>query len=121
MIALLVALGAAVGAPARFLIDRAVQRRHPGSVPGGTLTVNTVACVLLGAVTGLSAHLGLDVVALLGTGFCGTLSTYSTFSFESMTLAATGHRGRAALYVCASLVAGIGGAALAWTVAGALG
>jgi CrcB protein len=114
----MVALGAAVGAPARYLVDREVQRRNRGAFPAGTLTVNAVACVVLGFLTGLGAHASRPVVALIGTGFCATLSTYSTFSFETMRLWADRLRVRAAAYVAVSLLAGIGGAALAWTIAG---
>jgi CrcB protein len=50
----------------------------------------------------------------VGTGFCGALSTYSTFSYETMRLAQDGARVYAAANVAVSLVAGIGAAALGW-------
>ena len=52
MTAVLVMLGAAVGAPLRYLTDRAIQARTPGSFPWGTLTVNVVGSLVLGVVIG---------------------------------------------------------------------
>ncbi|RKS80421.1 CrcB protein [Motilibacter peucedani] len=117
MTALMVALGAAVGAPARYLTDRAVQRRHPSPFPWGTLVVNVVGSFVLGVVVsaGSRGH-EATVVALLGTGFCGALTTYSTFSWETLRLVERGEGGVAALNVVASVVAGLVAAALGWAV-----
>ena len=87
MIALLVALGAAVGAPARYLTDRAVQRAHDTLFPWGTLSVNVAASLVLGVLAGAGAHLPASTMALVGTGFCGSLSTFSTFGYETTRLA----------------------------------
>ena len=115
MIALWVALGAAVGAPARYLTDRALQRRVPMRLPLGTLVVNLVACFVLGAVVGAS-NLSPAVAALVGTGFCGALSTWSTFAFEIVGLARASERALAGLYLVLSLVAGLGLAAFGYAV-----
>ena len=120
MIALMIALGAAVGAPARYLTDRAIQSRHETVFPWGTLTVNIVASLILGVVTGAGAHADPNIAALIGTGFCGALSTYSTFSYETMRLAQDGARFYAAANVAVSLVAGIGAAAFGWSLGLAL-
>ncbi len=116
----MVAIGALIGAPARYLTDRAIQSRRSGAFPWGTLTVNLIACLILGVVVGLSGHLSATLAALLGTGLCGTLSTYSTFSYETMRLYGDGARLRAVLNVALSLVGGIGAAALGWTIGMAL-
>ncbi|MCW2878469.1 MAG: chromosome condensation protein CrcB [Sphaerisporangium sp.] len=105
MIALLVAAGAAVGAPLRYLTDRAVQARHDAAFPFGTLTVNVAGSALLGFLAALPA--GEGVMALLGSGFCGALTTYSTFGYETLRLAETGARLLAVLNVAASVVAGL--------------
>ncbi len=107
---LLVALGAAVGAPLRYLTDRMVQARHDSVFPWGTLTVNVTGSLLLGLVAALPTNASLT--ALVGTGFCGALTTYSTFSYETLRLAQGGSRFYAAANVVASLVAGLGAAAL---------
>jgi fluoride exporter len=78
MTALLVALGAAVGAPLRYLTGRALDARFPW----GTLTVNLLGSALLGALVG--AAVDGHALALLGTGFCGGLTTYSTFAVQSV-------------------------------------
>ncbi|GAA3441890.1 fluoride efflux transporter CrcB [Planomonospora venezuelensis] len=108
MSALLVALGAAVGAPLRYLADRAVQARHDATFPWGTFTVNTAGSALLG----LLLALPVDgwVTALAGTGFCGALTTYSTFAYETVRLAGNGERLRAILNVAASIAGGLGAA-----------
>jgi CrcB protein len=108
---LVVAAGAAVGAPLRYLTDRAVQTRHESDFPYGTLLVNVVACLVLGFVTGRSG-LSTAALALVGTGFCGALSTYSTYSFETVRLAEDGEWGSAALNVLASVGAGLAAASL---------
>jgi CrcB protein len=124
MTLLLVVLGAAVGAPLRYLVDRAVQLRHDSEFPWGTCAVNVVACLVLGIVAGavVAGAAGSGTEALLGTGLCGALSTYSTFSFETLRLAETGNRTLAVMNVVVSVGAGFGaaiiGAAIAATIWG---
>jgi CrcB protein len=109
---LLVIVGAAVGAPLRYLTDRFVQARHDTAFPWGTFAVNVSGCVILGFVAGAaaegaaSAHLQL----LLGTGLCGALTTYSTFSYETLRLTEGGARFYALANVVGSLAAGLGAA-----------
>jgi fluoride exporter len=112
---LLVALGAAVGAPARYLADRAVQRRFGSRFPWGTFAVNVVGCFVLGLVAG-SRMVPAGIVTLVGTGFCGALTTYSTFSWESLRLAEDGPGWRALAYTLGSTAVGLGAAALGWIV-----
>jgi CrcB protein len=121
VIALMVALGALVGAPARYMTDRAVQSRHDTAFPWGTLTVNIVASVVLGMLTGAASHVDPHVIALVGTGFCGALSTYSTFSYETLRLTVEGARFYAVANVVLSVVAGIGAAALGLSIGMSLG
>ncbi|WP_414166508.1 fluoride efflux transporter CrcB [Streptoverticillium reticulum] len=107
---LLVIMGAVVGAPARYLTDRAVQRRHDTVFPWGTFTVNVIGCLILGLVTGAVAAgaASSHVQLLLGTGLCGALTTYSTFSCETLRLAEDGARFFAVANVLGSVVAGLG-------------
>jgi CrcB protein len=115
MTAVLVFLGAAVGAPLRYLTDRLVQSRHDSLFPWGTFTVNLVGCLVLGALTG--AAVANPVLAVGGTGFCGALTTYSTFSYETVRLAERRAYFYAVMNVVVSVVAGLGAALLAYTVA----
>ncbi|WP_018504732.1 fluoride efflux transporter CrcB [Parafrankia discariae] len=108
MTVLLVALGAAVGAPLRYLTDRAVQSRHSSVFPWGTLTVNTVGSLLLGFLVGLPAS--SEVLSVAGTGLCGALTTYSTFSYETLRLAGNGTRRQAVANVVVSLAVGLAAA-----------
>lgn len=114
---LLVAAGAAVGAPLRYLLDRAVQRRHESDFPWGTLAVNVVGSLVLGVLVGLPAPAGLS--ALLGVGFCGALTTYSTFGYETVRLLQNRTYLFAAMNVVVSLLAGLGAAYLGITIAAA--
>jgi CrcB protein len=116
---LLVLVGGAFGAPLRYLTDRAVQARHDAVFPWGTFTVNVVGSLILGALTGavLSGAAGPGVQLLLGTGFCGALTTYSTLSYETLRLAETGALFFAAANVIASIVAGLGAVFVGLTLA----
>ncbi|NJP34438.1 fluoride efflux transporter CrcB [Micromonospora thermarum] len=115
MTMLLIALGAAVGAPLRYLTDRAVQARFGTAFPWGTLTVNVAGSTLLGFLVGIPVSPAVG--ALLGTGLCGALTTYSTFSYETLRLARSDRPGRALgnalLSVPATLTAATVGYALA--------
>ncbi|MGP3987625.1 fluoride efflux transporter CrcB [Streptomyces sp. 3N207] len=119
---LLVISGAAVGAPLRYLTDRAVQARHDALFPWGTFLVNVTACLLLGLLTGaaLEGAASSNVQLLLGTGLCGALSTYSTFSYETLRLAEQGAARYALLNMAASLAAGLGAAYAGVTMARAV-
>ncbi|KES04292.1 chromosome condensation protein CrcB [Streptomyces toyocaensis] len=119
---LYVVLGAMVGAPLRYLTDRAVQSRHDSVFPWGTFTVNVTGSFVLGLLTGAAAAgaAGSDLRLLLGTGLCGALTTYSTFSYETLRLAGTGARRYAAVNVVASVVAGVGAAFAGAALAGAV-
>ncbi|GHB39520.1 putative fluoride ion transporter CrcB 2 [Streptomyces viridiviolaceus] len=119
---LLVVAGAMVGAPLRYLTDRAVQSRHDSVFPWGTFVVNVVGCLVLGLLTGaaVAGAAGSRLQLLLGTGLCGALTTYSTFSYETLRLAETGARLHAAANVVASVAAGLGAAFAGVTLAEAL-
>ncbi|WP_322779517.1 fluoride efflux transporter CrcB [Frankia sp. Cas4] len=116
---LLVILGAMVGAPVRYLTDRAVQTRHGTVFPWGTFTVNVIASGVLGVVTGaVSAGAASSRVALLvGTGLCGALSTYSTFSYETLRLAQDGARLLAVANAVVSVLAAVGAAVIGMALA----
>jgi CrcB protein len=112
--AYLVGAGAAIGAVLRFATGRYVggvagDRRFPY----GTFTVNVVGSFVLALVTFLGA--GEDVLLLVGTGACGSYTTFSSFSVDTVRLWETGERRLAAWYASANLLGalvGIGAAAL---------
>ena len=97
------------GAVARYLLDRAVADRAQGVFPWGTLVINLTGSFLLGVITGLALHHGLPKAGkiVLGTGFCGAYTTFSTFSYETVRLIEEGSLAEAALNVGASLIVGL--------------
>jgi CrcB protein len=122
MTALLVVLGAAIGAPLRYLADRAVQARHESVFPWGTFTVNVTGSFILGFLIHGAAvhHVPGSVSALLGTGLCGALTTYSTFGYETVRLLEDRFRAYALLNIVAGIGAGLGAAFCGIAAAGAL-
>ena len=122
MIVLAVLAGGMIGAPARYLADRLVQARHDSVFPWGTFAVNVGGSAILGFLLGAERHLGLPplVFALLGTGFCGGLTTFSTFGYETLRLLEDGALAEASLNVIGSLAAGVVMAWLGFRLAGVL-
>jgi fluoride exporter len=95
-----VALGGAVGSVVRYIVGLAVQSRNGVDFPVGTLLVNLSGCLLLGFLI----HYALaapaitpELRALLTTGLCGGYTTFSTFSYETVTLMQDGDWRRATL------------------------
>jgi fluoride exporter len=122
VIILAVLAGGLVGAAARYLADRAVQVRHDSVFPLGTFAVNMAGSALLGFLLGAQRHLGLPpaVFALLGTGFCGGLTTFSTFGYETLRLLEDGAVAEAGINVIGSLAVGVLLAWLGFQLAGLL-
>lgn len=97
MTGLLVALGAGMGAPLRFLAGRRLDRR----LHWGTLAVNLVGSFVLGVLVG--GAVSGNAFALLGTGFCGGLTTYSAFAVQAAGAGPVRGPGYAALSVLGCL------------------
>jgi CrcB protein len=116
-IAFLVA--AAIGAPARYLVDGFVQDRTTAAFPWGTFVVNVTGCFALGVLTGLALYHGLDPTARLvvGTGGIGAYTTFSTFTFETIRLAEEGAVADAVRNVGGSFVVGLAAASLGLAIA----
>ncbi|MEU0314063.1 fluoride efflux transporter CrcB [Nocardioides sp. NPDC006273] len=122
MTALLVLLGGAVGAPARYLTDLYVREWLGADFPWGTMAVNAVGSLVLGLLAGAAAGgvLPAWVLTLAGTGFCGALTTFSTFSYETVRLAEDGRWRSAALNVVGSLAVGAIAVSLGWVAGSAI-
>lgn len=78
MRALLIAIGAGIGAPLRYLIDQGVKRSRKYHLPIETLFINVLGSFVLGITLHRDAKLGY----LFGTGFAGAFTTWSAFALE---------------------------------------
>lgn len=90
---ILVFLGGGLGSIARFLVSKAYAAWNP-SFPFATLTANFLSCIVFGLIIMLGAdklNLNPTLKLLMLTGFCGGLSTYSSFTFETVELFKTGN------------------------------
>jgi fluoride exporter len=109
LVVLCVALGGLIGAPTRFLVDRYVADRVESDLPYGTFAINVSGSFLLGLLTGLglAGDMPVLVKALIGTGFCGAYTTFSTWSFETVRLVEEGELLAAFLNASVSLALGL--------------
>ena len=119
MLLLGIAVAGAVGAPARFLLEYAVGERWTPRWPVGTFLVNVTGSFVLGLLTGLALYHALPSApkTVLGTGFCGAYTTFSTFTYETVRLAERRDARAVTVNVLASLVVPVLAAALGWAVA----
>ena len=119
MTPLLVMAGARAGAPLRLLADRVAVARRGRTTSLGTLVVNVTGSAVMGVVLGWTAAPAW-VVALVGTGFCGPLTTFSTVGYDVVRLIEERTVARALAYLTATLVLGVGVAAAGYGVGGSL-
>lgn len=113
MLALGVAFAGACGAVARYLVDGWVQNAWRGPFPAGTFVVNMSGSAVLGIITGWVLARGgapVEAKALLGTGFVGAYTTFSTLTYESLRLTRDGARGYALLNLTLSMTLGLAAA-----------
>ena len=106
---LMAGLGGFVGTCCRYLINRTFLVIWRAPFPLATFTINVIGCFLFGLIMAILSKNGMissRLNALLITGFCGGFTTFSTFSFETFTLAGNGEISTSLFYVIASVVAG---------------
>jgi fluoride exporter len=99
--ALYVALFGAAGTLCRYLLSAAVQRLFGGRFPSGTLAVNIIGSLAIGAVMAFYASRGADsrVRLMLAGGFLGGFTTYSAFAWETLVLFQQRTPGMAVIYM----------------------
>ncbi len=108
MRALLISLGAGVGAPLRYYIDAHLRKGKRNLIPLETLLINILGAFVLGVTVHRTANIGY----LFGTGFAGAFTTWSAFALETHTLFKSKKHGYAVLYLVLTLTLGVGAAAL---------
>jgi CrcB protein len=119
MLILELALAGAVGAVTRYLVDGRIQEGTSSDHPVGTLFINVSGSLLLGFLTGLALYHAFPGTprTVLGTGFCGGYTTFSTFAFETVQLAERHDYAGAARYFTASFALPVLAAAAGWALA----
>jgi len=109
----------ALGAPCRYLLDGFVQARTEGAFPWGTFVINVTGSLALGLITGAALYHAFPSTPkiILGTGFCGAYTTFSTWTFESVRLLEEGALREALINAALSLIVGAGAAGLGLALA----
>jgi CrcB protein len=111
---LLTILAGGAGALTRYLIDFTLTQRLRTVLPFGTLVVNTLGAFALGLLMGVAAarSLPLEAIVVLGTGFLGAFTTFSTWMLEAVRLVERGRGGVAAVHIGGGLVIGVAACAI---------
>lgn len=102
---LLVSIGGFIGAISRFIISKQMQERNKTGFPIGTLTVNLLGAFLLGLLLGLNVK--AELYTLLGTGFMGAFTTFSTLKLEAEQLRKSQKKRHFIIYLLSSYILGI--------------
>lgn len=114
-----VVIAGAIGSLARYGVSRAFATR---GFPWAVLIVNVVGSAIGGGVLALAEHASMsaDLRMILLTGFCGGLTTFSTFAVDSVQLVLDGRTREVVASIAANLVLGVGAAAAAYALVGIL-
>src|ERR1700674_3418638 len=107
---LIIAFGGALGSVSRYGCQKWIYQLYPHPFPFGTFLVNISGCFLIGLFFGLSEKgnlLNPEWRLFLTTGFCGGFTTFSTYSFETISLLRNGDYSYAFIYITASVLVGI--------------
>lgn len=115
-----VGLAGAIGALARYLVGRFVAIRVGSRFPLGTLLINVTGAFLIGLLFALTSHkiLSSTLQLVLATGFLGGYTTYSTMCWEGVQLGRGGSNLGGMVYLCGSLLLGLGAASLGLLLGG---
>ncbi|NTW71076.1 MAG: fluoride efflux transporter CrcB [Eubacteriaceae bacterium] len=102
---LLAGVGGIFGSLTRFILGRKISQKKGGSFPSGTFVINVTGAFLLGVVSGL--ELPESGYILIGDGFLGGYTTFSTFMYEGFDLISGKEKLNASIYIFGSLFLGI--------------
>ncbi|AMB41184.1 fluoride efflux transporter CrcB [Arthrobacter sp. TES] len=122
MTVVFLALAGGVGAAVRFIVDGLIRSRLRTALPWATILINVSGSLVLGFLGGLvvRGHAPDSLQLVLGTGFLGGYTTFSTASVETIRLVQSGRTGLALTNAVGSLVASVGAAAVGLWIAFAL-
>jgi CrcB protein len=118
MLPLLIAVAGGLGAVARFMLDGFIRARVPSSYPVGTILINVSGSLLLGLVLGATAGrlLPETLQLVVGTGFLGGYTTFSTAAVETVVLAQRRRWAAAVFNGLGMLVLAAAAAGLGWWI-----
>ena len=106
-------IGGIFGAISRYRLGKIISDRSSSAFPVGTFLINLSGALALGVLTGMET--GNSVSLLLGDGFLGAFTTFSTLMYEGVHLFEGSEKRNAAVYIAATLILGIAGYALGWS------
>lgn len=109
---LMVGIGGMLGSVARYDVGRCINKYLKSSFPYATFIVNIIGALLLGVVSAL--HESGQLYLLLGEGFLGAFTTFSTFMYEGVNLIKKNKYLNAAIYISATIILGIIGYAVGY-------
>lgn len=101
---LLVGVGGTLGSISRFALGQYVNSKSKTKFPIGTFIINITGAILLGIVSSFHSH---SMYSLLGDGFLGAYTTFSTFMYEGVTLFKQNKRLNSLAYIIISIILGI--------------
>lgn len=102
---LLVGVGGTLGSITRYTLQKYINGKTKSKFPYATFIINITGAILLGIVTGMNK--GNNIYALLGDGFLGAYTTFSTFMYEGFNLFSDNKKLNAFTYIISSLILGI--------------
>lgn len=104
-----IGIGSFIGGIGRYLLTLYIQNKITSAFPYGTLGVNILGCFLIGVVYGLSekGNISIEWRLFFATGILGGFTTFSAFSFETVSLLRNFQFLYALLYISLSVIAGL--------------